>query len=92
MSNNLRPLIAAAILMGAGMGGFVDGILFHQILQWHNMLSGWLPPTNLVDAKINMLWDGFFHASVWTMTILGLAMLLRVASRSDVRWSQQTLW
>ena len=58
------PLIAAGILMGAGMGGFVDGILLHQILQWHNMLSGKMPPNNLVDAKVNMYWDGIFHAAV----------------------------
>ncbi|MBA3481110.1 MAG: DUF2243 domain-containing protein, partial [Pirellulales bacterium] len=35
-----RPLIAAATLLGIGLGGFVDGILFHQLLQFHNMLSG----------------------------------------------------
>jgi uncharacterized membrane protein len=90
--SNRRPLLAAGILMGAGLGGFVDGIGFHQILQWHNMLSGWLPPTNLVDAKINMLWDGIFHASVWVMTMLGLWMLLRAAGRSDVPWSARMFW
>ncbi|WP_461490639.1 hypothetical protein [Pontibacter sp. HJ8] len=26
------PLIAAATLIGIGMGGFVDGIMLHQIL------------------------------------------------------------
>lgn len=87
-----RPLIAAGLLMGAGMGGFVDGILFHQILQWHNMLSGWLPPNNLVDAKVNMLWDGLFHAAVWTMTLLGLAMLVRVAGRRQLPWSARIFW
>lgn len=92
MPTNRRPLIAAGILMGAGMGGFVDGIVFHQILQWHNMLSSWLPPTNLVDAKVNMMWDGFFHASVWIMTILGLGMLVRVAGRKDLPWSAQIFW
>lgn len=87
-----KPLIAAGILMGAGMGGFVDGIVFHQILQWHNLLSGWLPPTNLVDAKINMLWDGIFHAAVWIMTFIGLWMLVRVAGRHDVPWSPRVFW
>ena len=33
--NNVRPLIAAGFVLGVGMGGFVDGILFHQILQIH---------------------------------------------------------
>lgn len=32
-------LNAAGILSGVGLGGFVDGIVLHQILQWHNMLS-----------------------------------------------------
>lgn len=61
--------------MGAGLGGFADGIALHQILQWHNMLSGWRPPNTLVDAKVNMTWDGIFHAGVWMLTCVGLAML-----------------
>lgn len=84
------PLIAAGILIGAGMGGFVDGIVLHQILQWHNMLSGKLPPNNLVDAKVNMYWDGVFHAAVWLMTALGLRMLWSVGARRDVPWSGRT--
>ena len=48
-SHNRRPLIAAATLLGIGLGGFVDGILFHQLLQFHNMLSGadYYPKTGL---------------------------------------------
>ena len=23
-----------------GLGGFFDGVVFHQLLQWHHMLSG----------------------------------------------------
>ena len=37
-----RPLVTAGTVLGIGMGGFVDGILFHQILQLHNMLSNWV--------------------------------------------------
>ena len=54
MALRRTPLVAAGILLGAGLGGFVDGILLHQILQWHNMLSGQLPPDTLVRAKVNM--------------------------------------
>lgn len=89
MSDRRRigPILSAGLLMGAGLGGFIDGIVFHQILQWHNMLSGWLPPDNLVDAKINMLWDGIFHAAVWVLTVAGLAVLFRAGHRPDVLWS-----
>jgi uncharacterized membrane protein len=31
---------APAVIMGVGLGGFVDGILLHQVLQWHHMLTG----------------------------------------------------
>jgi uncharacterized membrane protein len=85
------PLVAAGILLGAGLGGFVDGIVLHQILQWHNMLSGQLPPDTLVRAKVNMYWDGLFHAAVWVLTAVGLGMLWSAAGRADVPHSGRTL-
>jgi Predicted membrane protein len=33
-------LIWARYALGFGLGGFFDGILLHQILQWHHLLSG----------------------------------------------------
>jgi uncharacterized membrane protein len=30
---------SAGILFGLGLGGFFDGIVLHQILQWHHMLT-----------------------------------------------------
>ena len=85
------PLVAAGILLGAGLGGFVDGIVLHQILQWHNMLSGQLPPDTLVRAKVNMYWDGLFHAAVWVLTAVGLALLWAATGRADVPHSGRTL-
>lgn len=73
--------------MGIGLGGFLDGILFHQILQLHNMLSARIPPDTLVNAKINMVWDGLFHALTWTSTTIALALLWKAGSRRDVPWS-----
>lgn len=35
----LRPVLVAGLFLGMGLGGFVDGILFHQILQFHGMLT-----------------------------------------------------
>jgi uncharacterized membrane protein len=92
MANRLdrRPLISAGTLLGVGMGGFVDGIVFHQILQLHNMISARRPVTDLVNAEINMVWDGLFHAFTWTMTAVGLALLWRAGLRPDVPWSTRT--
>lgn len=83
-------IISSGILLGAGLGGFVDGILLHQILQWHNMLSSVRPPTDLVAMKYNMVWDGLFHAFTWMMTTAGLARLWRAGQRADVPWSTRT--
>jgi uncharacterized membrane protein len=85
-----RPLIAAGLLMGAGLGGFIDGIVFHQILQLHNMLSAQVPTNTLLGAKINMFWDGVFHAGVWVLTAWGLKMLWSAGARADVPWSGRT--
>jgi uncharacterized membrane protein len=97
--SNRRPLIAAATMLGIGMGGFIDGILFHQLLQLHNMVSGadYYPKTGLapdvivVNMEINMFWDGLFHVFTWAMTAIGLAMLWHAGERPDVPWSRRTL-
>jgi uncharacterized membrane protein len=84
------PLIAAGILLGIGLGGFVDGIVLHQILQWHHMVSGPYPPTTVENLQINTLGDGLFHAATWLTTAAGLVLLWRAARRSDVPWSTST--
>ena len=90
MITNSRPLIGAGTLMGIGLGGFFDGILFHQILELHNMLSNWVPRTTLVNAEINMFWDGLFHAFCYLATLTALFMLWRSVTRPDVLLSGQT--
>ena len=84
-------LISAGILLGTGLGGFLDGIVLHQVLQWHNMLSSVRPPTDLVAMKVNMLWDGLFHLFTWLVTALGVALLWRAGQRPEVPWSTRTL-
>ncbi|MEO5968845.1 MAG: DUF2243 domain-containing protein [Bdellovibrionia bacterium] len=84
MTYNDRPLISASTILGMGMGGFVDGILFHQIFQLHNMLSNRVPKVNLVNMEINMFWDGIFHAFTWIMTAIGLWLFWRAMNRDKV--------
>jgi len=89
--SNLRPLITAGFVLGVGMGGFIDGILFHQILQIHNMLSNIIFPDTLVKADINMFWDGLFHAFTWGMTLAGIMLLWKVAKNEGVPKSTKVL-
>ena len=69
------------IVLGVGLGGFVDGIVLHQIVQWHNMGSAIVPPTTMDAMRRNMTWDGLFHAGVWALTLAGVSLLLRDARR-----------
>ena len=73
----------AGILLGVGLGGFVDGIALHQIAQWHNMLSARLPPHTMENMRVNMLWDGLFHALTWVVTVIGLFTLWGAARDRD---------
>jgi len=73
----------ASFLIGIGMGGFVDGIVLHQILQWHNMVSNWIPPTSMESMRVNMFWDGIFHAFVWLVTFSGIVLLWRAADQQE---------
>jgi uncharacterized membrane protein len=34
-----RPVIGPSFVLGIGLGGFVDGIVLHQMLQWHHLVS-----------------------------------------------------
>ncbi|TWT51556.1 DUF2243 domain-containing protein [Allorhodopirellula solitaria] len=93
---NRRPLISAGTMMGIGMGGFVDGILFHQLLQFHNMLSAKLPVRDVdmrtlaINLEINMFWDGLFHVFTWIMTAVGIAMLWHAVRQENVPRSTRT--
>jgi uncharacterized membrane protein len=71
------------LTIGAGLGGFADGIVFHQIAHWHNMGSAVLPPVTLEALQRNMAWDGWFHAAMWTLTTLGVFLLWRSGRRGD---------
>lgn len=85
---NLKPLVTAGAFLGVGLGGFVDGIIFHQLLQTHNMLSARFPKTTIPNIEINMFWDGLFHSMTWMMTVIGLVLLWRAGARRDeVPWS-----
>jgi uncharacterized membrane protein len=67
--------------MGVGLGGFIDGILLHQILQWHHMLTGEHGGESMktvAGLETNTLVDGFFHLATWVFVVT--AMLMTVAA------------
>ena len=89
-----RPFpVTAGVLLGVGLGGFFDGIVLHQMLQWHHMLSSaGYPPDSVPNLEVNVLWDGLFHAGTYICTALGLAMLWRAARHPHPPWPSKMLW
>lgn len=77
------PLCFAAMVLGISLGGFIDGILMHQILQWHEMVSNIIPPTTLVNKNVNMFWDGIFHLFTLLSTLLGTYLMWRILARRE---------
>jgi uncharacterized membrane protein len=91
-NHNGRRLIIAGIVTGVGFGGFFDGIVFHQILQWHHMVSAMYPATNLPNLELNTLWDGLFHTFTYVVLIIGFVLLWRASRRANFQgWDRSLL-
>jgi len=85
------PLTTAATVLGIGIGGFIDGILFHQVLQWHEMLSGKVPVTDLLGKSVNMFWDGIFHFFCLAVVLIGIFLMWKLLRRNDIDRSGRLL-
>jgi uncharacterized membrane protein len=86
-------LLAGTLLLGLGLGGFVDGIVLHQILQWHHMLTGaGYPATTVGNLELNTVADGLFHAATWILTVTGVALLWGAARGRHRPWPAGLLW
>jgi len=96
------PLRGPGIVLGVGLGGFVDGIVLHQLLQWHHLLSStdtdnvgvpYYPTDTVAGLRMNTAWDGAFHVVTWLSVLAGLAWLYhRVTSTRRQVWGSRALW
>lgn len=97
-----RSLAAPGIVLGMGLGGFLDGIVLHQVLQWHHLLTTtdrdhvgipYYPDTTVHGLEMNTLWDGIFHVVTWLLVLTGMAMLFSRVERGRGRtWRLNALW
>jgi uncharacterized membrane protein len=84
---NRRFPVAAGILFGLGLGGFFDGIVLHQILQWHHMLTGETggePMDTVAGLEANTLVDGLFHTATWVLVTVATLLTLRAWQRGEL--------
>ena len=68
--------LAPGFIIGASLAGLFDGIVLHQILQWHHMLC---IETHCVVKTVDVmkrqnLFDGIFHLAMYILLLTGLAL------------------
>ena len=88
-----KRLVIACLLFGIGLGGFFDGIVLHQLLQWHHLLTseGSYPSDTVAGLETNTLWDGLFHSVTYVAVTIGLWLLWQAGSGSAGTWSSNLL-
>jgi uncharacterized membrane protein len=80
------PPLAPSLLLGLGLGGFVDGIALHQLLQWHHMLSDTAsnPTSTVAGLEANTVGDGAFHLLTWVFVATGMTLAVRAWQRGEL--------
>lgn len=88
-----RSVTLPSIFLGIGLGGFFDGIVLHQILQWHHMLTSTrdYPATTVAGLEANTLWDGLFHMTTYVFVAVGVFMIWARAREGGFVWSWRSL-
>jgi uncharacterized membrane protein len=80
---NKRKSTASAILIGIGLAGLIDIIIFHAILQWHHTSSHIIIPNTIESLQMNLLHDGLFLSFSLIITIAGVALLWHASSSNN---------
>jgi uncharacterized membrane protein len=78
-----EPPKAPGLLLGVGLGGFIDGIVLHQVLQWHHLLTAEdnFPMDTVQGLQDNTLADGLFHAATWFFVAAGMIVTINAWQR-----------
>jgi uncharacterized membrane protein len=86
---SLTPLKLPGFLLGVSLGGFFDGVLLHQILQWHHLLSA---VQAAQDLRTQLLADGLFHALMYLLAVVALWGLWRRRAALGFAGAGPVLW
>ena len=85
----IRRLMTGGVLLGMGLAGFFDGIVLHQLLQWHHMVSNThrYPTTTVAGLKANVVGDGLFHVLAVCLSLAGMYFLWTALRPPVSPWS-----
>jgi uncharacterized membrane protein len=77
-TNTRRKLInTGSFIFGFGFLGALDGIIFHQLLQWHSVYMA-------TDRPGQIMSDGIFHFAVTITLIIGGVLLWLAGNPSNL--------
>lgn len=78
-----KNLLVAAFILGLGILGAVDGIVFHQLLQWHHMIDS-------PNIQLEIITDGIFTAAFSTLLVWGGVKIFSDAKNNQLGSSWRT--
>jgi len=89
---NKRKSAGSAILIGIGLAGLIDIIIFHEILQWHHTASHKIIPNTIESLQANIVYDGVFLAFSLIITISGIFLLWYASSSNGKNTILSNKW
>ncbi|MFZ3578485.1 DUF2243 domain-containing protein [Virgibacillus sp. DJP39] len=78
-----KNLFLASFILGLGLLGAVDGIVFHQLLQWHHMVDH-------PNVKLEIITDGLFTIVFSILLIWGGIKIFQDARNGKLGYSLKT--
>lgn len=80
-----RSVLWTGVILGIGLMGAIDTIVFHQLLQWHNFFYD-------TTEEWRIFSDGMFHAFTATLLFLGALRLWSQRAEASRVLSSVPLW
>lgn len=77
MKRENKNLFIAGLILGLGLLGAIDGIVFHQLLQWHHMVLS-------DNIQLEIVTDGLFTALFSAILIWGGVKIFRDARQNEL--------
>jgi uncharacterized membrane protein len=71
-----RLLMIGSFILGFGFIGAMDGVIFHQLLQWHSVVMQ-------TDLHGQIVSDGLFHLAVTITLVIGGILLWLAGKPTD---------
>ncbi|RPF55280.1 DUF2243 domain-containing protein [Aquisalibacillus elongatus] len=77
MTKENKNLFTAGFILGLGILGAIDGVVFHQLLQWHHMIMS-------PNIHLEIYTDGLFTAAFSALMVWGAIKIFRDAKKGEL--------